>query len=85
MLTNTQLQDFEVDTLTYGIDFDEPVQNVLSDNDVIVPETTIALTNDQLQELEHSINPLSDDGNYGINHYLNTIDILKGFDTNHYE
>ena len=78
MLNNTQLQDFQVDTSTYGIDFDEPVHNFLSDNDVIVPETTIVLTYDQLQELEHSINPLSDDGNYD----LNTIDILKGFDIN---
>ena len=56
----------------HGIDFE-------TDNNVVVPESQIQLTDHQVQELQNRINPLSDDGNHGINHFLDTVAIMEGF------
>ena len=74
-----QHQDFEGDTTFYGTNFSEQIANIQTDNDVIVPETDIVMTPDQYHHLEQSVNPLEEDGNHGINHYLNALDILRGF------
>ena len=75
----SQGEDYEGDTTFYGTDFQITSTNIQSDNDVVVPETAIYLTPDQLTVLEQSINPLEEDGNHGINHYLNALDILGNF------
>ena len=54
---------------TYGIDYEGPLTDIETDNNVVVPESPIQLIDHQLQELP----PLSDDGNNGINHFLNTV------------
>ena len=74
-----QHQDFEGDTTFYGTNFSEQIANIQTDNDVIVPEIDIVMTPDQYHHLEQSVNPLEQDGNHGINHYLNALDILRGF------
>lgn len=74
-----QHQDFEGDTTFYGTNFSEQIANIQTDNDVIVPESDIVMTPDQCHHLEQSINPQEEDGNHGINHYLNALDILRGF------
>ena len=74
----SQGEDYEGDTTFYGTDFQITSTNIQSD-DVVVPETAIYLTPDQLTVLEQSINPLEEDGNHGINHYLNALDILENF------
>ena len=74
-----QIQDFEGDTTLYGTDFNEAITNIQSDNDVVVPESAIVLTPEQINLLEQSIHPLEEDGNYGINHYMNALDILTSF------
>ena len=48
---------------TYGIDYDGPLTVIETDNNVVVPESHIELTDHQLQELQNRIAPLSDDGN----------------------
>ena len=63
---------------TYGIDYDGPVTDIQADNDVVVPESHIQLTDHQLQELHSRMDPLSDDGNNGISHFLNTVTIIQG-------
>lgn len=63
----------------YGIDYDGPLTGIETDNNVVVPESHIQLTDHQLQELQNRINPLSDDGNNGINHFLDTVTIMEGF------
>jgi hypothetical protein len=74
-----QVQDFEGDTTFYGTDFYETFTNIQSDNDVTVPETAVVLTPEQIDLLEQSVHPLEDDGNHGINHYINALDILRSF------
>ena len=64
---------------TYGIDYDGPLTDIETDNNVVVPESHIQLTDHQLQELQNRIDPLSDDGNNGINHFLDTVTIMEGF------
>ena len=48
-------------------------------NNVVVPKSQIQLIDHQLQELLNRIDPLSDDGNNGINHFLDTVAIIEGF------
>ena len=64
---------------TYGIDYDGPLTDIETDNNVVVPESHIQLTDHQLQELQNRIDPLSDDGNNGIYHCLDTVTIIDGF------
>jgi len=60
---------------TYGIDCDGPLTDIQADN---LPESHIQLTDHQLQELHSRMDPLSDDGNNGISHFLNTVTIIQG-------
>ena len=46
---------------TYGIDYDGPLTDIETDNNVAVPESQIQLTDHQLQELRNRIDPLSDE------------------------
>ena len=64
---------------TYGIDYDGPLTDIVTDNNVVMPESHIQLTDHRLQELQNRIDPLSDDGNNGINHFLDTVTIMEGF------
>ena len=43
-------------------------------NIVEVPESEFCLTDENLEELDRSVDPLSDDDNYGINHYCRVLD-----------
>ena len=64
---------------TYGIDYDGPLTDIETDNNVVLPESQIQLTDHQLQVLHSRTDPLSDDGNNGINHFLNTVTMIEGF------
>ena len=63
----------------HGIDYDGPMTDIETDNNVVVPESHIQLTEHQVEELHSRVDPLSDDGNSGINHFLNTVRIIEGF------
>ncbi|XP_046853362.1 uncharacterized protein LOC124451202 [Xenia sp. Carnegie-2017] len=63
----------------YGLDSNGPVPDVDTDNYVVVPENILQLTEEQLELLCSEVNPLSDDGNYGINHFIQTLDIVNTF------
>jgi len=54
------------------------VTDIQADNNVVVPESHIQLTDHQPQELHSRMDPLSDDGNNGISHFLNTVTIIQG-------
>lgn len=47
-----------------------------SDDGVEVPTVTIHLTEEQLGELQQSVDPLSDDGDFGINLYERTVQFV---------
>ena len=63
---------------TYGIDYDALLPEITANN-VVVPLSNIELSEDQYGQLQQSVDPLSDDGNNGIEHYLKTVEILERF------
>lgn len=64
---------------TYGIDNDGPISDIETNNNVVVPELHLQLSEQQLQELERNVDPISDDGNNGIDHFVNTVRIIESF------
>ncbi len=54
-----------------------PLPNCNSDNDVEVPEVEFQPSEHQLQQLQEDIDPLSDDGNHGINIYMAAVLLMK--------
>lgn len=55
----------------YGVDENGSLPTLETENNVVVPESDIMLTPQQLAEIENAVpDPLSDDGYYGITHYL---------------
>ena len=56
------------DLALYGAEYDEEVPEVETDNNVVVPECSIVLSDEQWELINRIIpEPLADDGNYGIN------------------
>lgn len=49
------------------------------ENFVEVPEVSIPLSNEQLEELKQHIAPLDDDGNHGCNLYMETLHMIRNF------
>ena len=64
---------------TYGIDNDGLISNLDSNNNVVVPESSLQLGEEQLQELQQRVNPLADDGHNGISHFYDTVNFLQRF------
>ena len=68
-----------MDPNTIGIDVDEPFADIETDNNVVVPENGLQLTDMQLHQLQQAVRPLDDDGNNGIHHYLDACQIIGSF------
>ena len=58
----------------YGLDEEAPMPPVDTDNDVVVPESRIALTPAQEQNLQQTVDPLREDNNEGIDIYRATVE-----------
>ena len=66
------------DVSLYGIDPNGPVTEIETDNMVVVPESTIQLTDRQADDIKSLVpNPLLDDGNHRITHYCNIANYLR--------
>ena len=62
----------------YGVDPDGPVASIETENMVSVPESTIQLTDNQAYDIKRLVpDPLADDGNHRIGHYLAIANYLK--------
>ena len=61
----------------YGIDEEGPMPDIQTDNDVTIPDSCLNLPQCQLSYLQNHIHPLSEDGNEGINLYLETAEIVN--------
>ena len=61
----------------YGVDYEGPIPDVVSNNNVIVPNSLVEITDEQLTNLCDRVGPLNDDGNHGIDNYLNALDIVS--------
>lgn len=64
---------------SYGIDYDGPLPEVITDNNVEVPDCLLQLTEEQLHNLQQVVDPTSDDGNNGVFHFLETLKILETY------
>ena len=78
-LVPTGVDDIDVgDISLYGIDPHGPVADIMTDYIVSVPKSTIQLTESQADDIKGLVpDPLTDDGNHRIGHYLNIAGYLK--------
>jgi hypothetical protein len=66
------------DTTLYGINPDGPVGDIETENMVVVPESPFDSTENQISEINRLVqDPLSDDSNHGVQHYLAVHNYLK--------
>ena len=76
----TGIDNFDIGNISlYRIDPDGPIVNdIETENMLIVPESTITLTEMQMNDVANLVsNPLVDDGNHKINHYLQIQNYLR--------
>ena len=67
----------------YRVDFDSAAPDVVTDfNNVIVPNSSVELTEEKLHYLSGNVNPVTDDGNNGNDHFLTVLDIVLNFASN---
>ena len=66
------MHDIDIGNISlYGVDPDGPVASTERDNTVSVPESIIQLTDNQTDDIKCLVSdPLADDGNHRIGHYL---------------
>ncbi|KAL1489247.1 hypothetical protein ABEB36_014180 [Hypothenemus hampei] len=62
----------------YGVDEHGPLPVLETDNNVVIPAINIELTPQQYEEIENAVpNPLLEDNNYGVTHYLTVRRIVQ--------
>lgn len=62
----------------YGVDENSPLPTLETENNVVVPESDIILTPQQLAQIENAVpDTLLDDGYYGIIRYLTVKRIVE--------
>lgn len=63
----------------YGIDDNGPTPPVQTNNHVVVPRSLVELSDDEEAFLHSHIEPLFDDGDYGISLYRRTVNLVAEF------
>eukprot|EP00112_Aurelia_sp_Birch-Aquarium-sp1_P025258 Seg831.13 transcript_id=Seg831.13/GoldUCD/mRNA.D3Y31 product="hypothetical protein" protein_id=Seg831.13/GoldUCD/D3Y31 len=77
-VTGNELANMSPEMLEqYGVDYEGIIVPPSEDNQVIVPEITIETPFDLWQYVGSMIEPLSDDGNHGIDMYLSLIELIN--------
>jgi hypothetical protein len=69
--------DLNIEINNYGIDWDGPIPIDNEIEQVNIDPINNILSNLQLNNLQNIVNPLAEDGNYGINLYLNTLEFIQ--------
>ena len=67
----------------YGVDDDGPLPPIETSNHAVVPRSLIRLSEEENTHLHSEVIPLSDDGNYGINLYKRTVNLVEQFLSEH--
>ena len=57
----------------FGIDWDGPLPSDVDSDEVSVPSITVGLSPTDMDELIHTINPLDECDDYGINLYMQCV------------
>ena len=68
-----------IDWESYGIDYSTSAPPIQTNNNVVIPNSDIKLNEAQILYLQQRVNPTQDDGNNGIEHFLNTVHIVGPF------
>ena len=66
-----------IDWETYGVDTDSSMIETDTNNNVVVPTYETELSEQELQELQLIVNPISDDGNSGISHFVRAKELIE--------
>lgn len=67
----------------YVIDYMGPLPQIETDNNVVVPNFEISLSEDQTLRINNLVpNPLANDGAHGINFYTQIREIINSFNVN---
>jgi hypothetical protein len=78
----TELNDFNItDINNYGIDWEGPIPTDNEIEQVNIDPVHNILSTSQLSNLQSIINPLAEDGNFGINLYLRTLEFIQNIQT----
>ena len=73
-----ELENFNINDINnYGIDLDGPIPIDEEIQQVNINSIDNILSTSQLSNLQHIVNPLAEDGNFGINLYLNTLEFIQ--------
>ena len=62
-----------------GIDYNISAQPIQTNNNIVILNSDIKLSEAQLHYLQQMVNPFQDDGNNGIEHFLKTVEIVGDF------
>lgn len=62
----------------YGVDEEGPFPVIETENNVVVPEFAVIPTPQQMEEIRRAVpDPLFEDNNFGITHYIHIRQILS--------
>jgi len=64
------------DPINYGTDDGEPEPELQTNNHVVVPRSSVQLTDQDRMLLEMALDPLSDDANHGINVFIHAVQMI---------
>ncbi|CAC5405336.1 uncharacterized protein LOC134706405 [Mytilus trossulus] len=74
-----RMTEVVVDIQQYGIDWEAPHAALNLNNNITVPENLFTLSDEARIYLNNQVQPLTDDGNHGINHFVNVVRYLETF------
>lgn len=63
----------------HGIDDEGPPSELQTNNHVEVPQAAVILSNEHWELLLSTIDPLKEDNNYGIDNYMQTLQMIQSF------
>lgn len=67
---------FNVDH-TFGVDEEGPLPEFQTNNNVIIPHNDVTVNETTITFIQRSVDPLQNDGNHGINLFVNLVDFLQ--------
>ena len=67
----------EVDSIVHDIDEEGPLPAIRTNNNVVVPQVTLDLTENDIQDLVNAVNPLAEDDNQGIGLFSEAVCFLE--------